>query len=94
MPFLFTQTLRYFFLSIGNVTNKNPLNIVKRTPLHYASINGHLEVCRLLIQKEDHADSWGKTPKALAEDRYQMEIFQLFESYEKKNEIEVQGFLS
>ena len=36
---------------IENVTDKNPVDKLGRTALHYAAVRGHLEVCQLIIGK-------------------------------------------
>ena len=50
-------------------------------PLHMAANNGHLEVCRAIMEKVENknpVDNNGQTPKEIAESRGHLMVVQLF----------------
>ena len=55
---------------IDHVIDSNPRDIMKRTPLHYAAMNGHLEIVILLIPviytDMNTEDELGETPISYA----------------------------
>ena len=55
---------------IDRVIDSNPRDIMNRTPLHYASMNGHLEIVILLIPvcstEMNTEDELGETPISYA----------------------------
>ena len=75
--------------------NKNPANISGLTPLHGAAQNGHLEVCKYLMNKVDNknpAENTGTTPLHCAADRGHLEICKFIASQiDNKNPANNQG---
>ena len=62
------MNFRYKRISEGS-ENMNPADQVGKTPLHYAAKNGHLPVCKYIIQnskEKNPKDKEGKTPLDLA----------------------------
>ena len=63
--------------------DKNPANKFGETPLHFAAMDGHLDVCRLIIDNvnDKHpVTNFGDTPKDLAVENNHVVVSQLFES--------------
>ena len=68
-------------LIIELVDEKNPPDWNENTPLHKAAENGHKDVCRLIIENVNNklpVNSYGKTPKDLADEWKDPEFSQLF----------------
>ena len=69
------------------VKDKNPSNPQNgRTPLHYAALNGHLKICRLIranVKDKNPEDFKGVTPHALA----RKHVDKLFEENEEKSSV-------
>ena len=50
---------------VNNLTNANPGDESRFTPLHHAAENGHFEICRLIIdniEDKNPKNQWGFTP--------------------------------
>ena len=50
---------------MAKVKRKNPQNKLGTTPLHYACLNGHIEVCRLMVgmlEDKNPQNMFGDTP--------------------------------
>ena len=59
---LYGQTNLYLFTCMNSCENKSPRTVDGSTPLHYAASNGHLEMCRIILDlKDDMIDE--KNPK-------------------------------
>ena len=75
--------------------NKNPANNTGLTPLHGAATNGHLEVCKYLMNKVDNknpAENTGTTPLHCAADKGHLEICKFIASQiDSKNPANNQG---
>ena len=74
-----------------NTKDKNPSNKFGKTPLHMAATNGHLDICRLIIDNVENKHPINihvETPKNLADrgakdfgDRYgHVQISKLFDT--------------
>ena len=66
------------------VEDKNPITKTKYgvTVLHFAAINGHLDVCQLIIKNVENknpVDNSRRTPKKIAQHKKFDEIVQLFQ---------------
>ena len=62
------------------MTNKNPVRIDKRTPLHIAVENGHIEIVKYImdvIDDKNQNDLKGQTPMHLAVQKGDYEIFKV-----------------
>ena len=74
---------------IANAILKNPADKQGSTPLHYAVINGNLEMCELIIghiQDKNPANDRGKTPLDHAKSLGYPEIYQfIVQNVEGKN---------
>ena len=60
---------------------KNPKSDIGNTPLHYAALNGHLNICKLItanINDISPKNLGNKTPLDIAKERNQIYIIQLF----------------
>src|SRR5215472_7670381 len=67
-------------LSVENGANPNQSDDQSRTALHYAAMNGNLQIVAILIKakaKLDVRDKLGNTPLHLATERNQTEVLQL-----------------
>ena len=67
-------------LLVESGTNPNQADDQSRTALHYAAMNGNLQITAILIKakaKLDPKDKLGNTPLHLAADRSQAEVVQL-----------------
>ena len=54
-----------FKLILDLAENKNPQNIIRKTPLHLAAEWGHAEICQMilpLVDEKNPEDHWGSTP--------------------------------
>ena len=61
--------LPFFHELVQFATNRNPANQWGTTPLHWAAMCGHLDVCQLLlhhVEVKDPVNQYGETPLHLA----------------------------
>ena len=61
---------------------ESPSSFDKSTPLHYAALRGHMDICRLIINNVDNkhpVNKHGVTPKELAVQFGHIAVSQLFE---------------
>ena len=59
--------------------NRNPRDWLNRTPLHFAAINGHMSVCRLIlsnVENKNPGDDDGVTPLDFANENGHLEEYQ------------------
>jgi len=70
-------------LIIENVRDRNPQNKENKTPLHYAAMKGHTEICRLILanlkDKNPVVDAFGRTPLDHAKWMEHLDVIKLFE---------------
>ena len=63
------------------MSNKNPGDIDGDTPLHCAALQGHLNVCKLILENvivKNPSNDKGETPLSIATRRGHKDIFKLF----------------
>ena len=68
---------------MANVKVKNPQNRHKETPLHYATKNGHFDICKLITEKvkdKSPKDVSGDTPLHYAAANEHFSICELLKS--------------
>ena len=64
--------------------NKNPLNNNEETPMHYAALQGQLEIVKFLITKVTNLepkDKFGKTPLDRARQGGHQDIVDFLQKY-------------
>ena len=73
-----------FGIIIEKIMDKNPATSNNGwTPLHSAANNGHLDICRLIIENVDNnhpVDNQERTPKNLADQGHHFAVSQFFDS--------------
>ena len=55
---------------MGKVKDRNPRDKFGKTPLHWAAMRGHFEMCKLILENvndKSPADNYGKTPWHMAQ---------------------------
>ena len=65
---------------IKRVDVKNPKNRKKMTPLHYAAVNGHLDICQLImkyVKNKNPKNQKGETPYDLAAKKGHLKISEI-----------------
>jgi ankyrin repeat protein len=74
-------------LLVLKVEDKNPIDQVGRTPLHFAAREGYLEIYKVIadtVEEKNPEDGEGKTPLQLADDNGHYEICRLIYAYKIK----------
>ena len=81
----FNGNAEFFAAMVTFAENKNPADAIGETPLHYAAMSGHLDVCRLLLEncgdQKNPVSNLGRTPLDHASRNGHSAIVELIKRY-------------
>ena len=72
-----------------NLEDKNPKDSNGFTPLHHAALNGHLDICKLImeqVENQNPGNVYGDTPFHWAAGNNQLDVCKLFFAYSRGEE--------